>query len=122
MLVASDAEADGRIEAHEIRQLDLRHTSLVVLSICDGALNRFGPGDELHGLVSAFLIAGVPNVVGALWPSNDLMTRLLMARFYRHVISDGPAVALQRACQFIKSRAKLRFWAGFTLVGTGRFE
>ena len=123
VLVAPDPGSDGRLEAHEIRQLGLRDTNLVVLSICDGALNRFGPGDELHGLVSAFLIAGATNVVGALWPSNDLMTRLFMTRFYRKVLADGPAVALATACRgFIKQSTKLKFWAGFTLVGTGRFD
>jgi hypothetical protein len=123
VLVAPDPGSDGRLEAHEIRQLGLRDTNLVVLSICDGALNRFGPGDELHGLVSAFLIAGATNVVGALWPSNDLMTRLFMTRFYRKVLADGPAVALATACRgFIKQSTKLKFWAGFTVVGTGRFD
>jgi CHAT domain-containing protein len=52
------------------------------------------------------LQAGVPAVVGTLWPVNDLSTMLLMVRFYRyHLKGDEttgegpmpPAGALRRA-------------------------
>jgi CHAT domain-containing protein/tetratricopeptide (TPR) repeat protein len=82
---------------------------LVALSACQTAITDFQHlPDETLGLPAGFLQAGVPGVVGTLWPVDDLSTALLMARFYallrpgdpdaeHHEDRLPPARALRRA-------------------------
>jgi hypothetical protein len=73
---------------------------LVVLSACQSALvDPLGTPEEAIGLASAVLISGVPGVIGALWPVDDLSTALLMRRFYELLLGESlePAQALGRA-------------------------
>jgi CHAT domain-containing protein/tetratricopeptide (TPR) repeat protein len=79
-------------------------TRLAVLSACWSAMTELDRlPDEAIGLPSVFLQAGIPGVVGTLWPVEDLSTALLMRRFYElHLHGDGggplpPVHALRRA-------------------------
>ncbi len=59
------------------------HLHLVVLSACQTALTDFKyVPDELVGLLSGFLRAGVPSVIGTLWSVDDISTSLLITHFY----------------------------------------
>ena len=55
--------------------------------------------EEAIGLPGGFVQAGVPGVVGTLWPVNDLSTMLLMVKFYEAHLKEGlaPASALRKA-------------------------
>jgi CHAT domain-containing protein/tetratricopeptide (TPR) repeat protein len=85
----------------------LRRTRLAVLSACQTAISDFNrTPDEMIGLLSGFLQAGIPGVVGSLWPVNDLSTALFMIKFYEfHLKGDkttgeapmNPAGALRKA-------------------------
>jgi CHAT domain-containing protein len=87
--------------------LDLSAVRLVVLSACQtGLIDVQKVPEEFIGLPAGFLQAGVPGVVGSLWPVNDLSTALLMIRFYEyHLRGDirtgkgpmPPAWALRKA-------------------------
>jgi CHAT domain-containing protein len=74
---------------------------LAVLSACETAISDFTDlPDELVGLPSAFLQAGVPGVIGTFWSVNRMSTALLMIRCYQ--LSAGraggsPARALREA-------------------------
>jgi len=112
---------DGLVTAFEIRRLDLSSTWTAVLSVCDGGLYRFGPGDEPLGLVPALFAAGVVNVVSTLWPLDDAAGRDLMVEMMDRLIDDGPAAAL-RAAALDYSQAgdvSVRDWAAFVVVGVG---
>jgi CHAT domain-containing protein len=85
----------------------LEGVRLAVLSACQTAVRdmRSLP-DELIGLPAGFLEAGVPGVVGTLWPVDDIATTLLMVRFYLLLLRGdpdagsgplAPAQALRRA-------------------------
>jgi CHAT domain-containing protein len=112
---------NGPVDAEELRRMNFRAARLVVLSICNGGIYRFGPGDEPYGLISALLAAGAENILGTLWPLEDRVGRLFMSGFYKQLLALGPAEALRQACvQFIQDGALLRHWAGFVLVGPGR--
>lgn len=91
----------------------LRTTRLAVLSACQTAITDFNHlPEEAVGLPSGFLQAGVPGVIGSLWPVNDLSTALLMIKFYEYHLqgesTDGeapmsPAHALRRAQQWLRN-------------------
>lgn len=72
-------------------KLTLTHTRLAVLSACQTAITDFNRvPDEAIGLPSGFLTAGVPGVIGSLWPVSDLSTPLLMERFYLYHLRGDP--------------------------------
>ena len=73
---------------------------LVVLSACQTAITDFNKlPDETIGLPMGFFQAGVPGVVGTLWPVDDLSTMLLMIKLYEKHIREGkaPVVSLCEA-------------------------
>jgi hypothetical protein len=121
LLLAPADGHDGKVHAEEIRGMDLAAAQLAVLSICDGGLYRFGPGDEPYGLISALLAAGVTNVVAPVWSIDDRLGRRLIVEFYRRLMEHGPAEALRQASVVaLRGGAAIRDWAGFVLVGPGR--
>jgi CHAT domain-containing protein len=46
------------------------------------------------GLPAGFLQAGIPQVVGTLWPVNDRSTALLVTRCYEYHLRGDPAIGL----------------------------
>lgn len=118
ILLTAGGGQDGRVNAEELRELDLSAAELVVLSICDGGVYRFGPGDEPYGLLSALLAAGAHNIVGPAWAVDDTQARLLITEFYQRLLALGPAEALrQAAVSRMRAAVEIRDWAGFVLFG-----
>ncbi|MDP9044309.1 MAG: CHAT domain-containing protein, partial [Pseudomonadota bacterium] len=121
LLLTPTADDDGVVSAERVRELRLRRTQLLVMSACNGGLLRFGPGEELHGLLACGLAAGASNLLSTLWPVNDAMTELWMQVFYRHLLAVGPAEAARRATTtLIEDGAAIRHWAPFVVVGATR--
>lgn len=84
---------------------------LVVLSACQTAISDFRQlPDELIGFPAFFLQAGVPGVIGTLWPAQDLAITLLMIKFYEfHLYGDSrrkeamtPVRALRQAQLWVR--------------------
>lgn len=141
--------ADETLTALEvIERLRLR-CDLVTLSACESGLSRVRRGDELIGLVRAFLHAGAPVLLATLWRVDERSTLMLMERFYREVQAGVDfAEALRRAQLYVRNltRAEVRerlkaggwrmeqddktpddegvfsdpyYWAPFVLIGEG---
>lgn len=113
--------ADGRLTTLDIFNLRLQ-ASLVTLSACDTGQSLIGGGDELLGLLRAFLYAGAASVVVSHWRVDDAATHALMAAFYRQIAagaSKAAALALaQRQWLAAYSPAAHPYrWAAFFLVG-----
>jgi CHAT domain-containing protein len=73
---------------------------LVSLSACETAMIGTELLDEVVGLPTSLLQAGVAGIVASLWKVNDFSTMLLMAQFYHHWFNehpDNPAEALRYA-------------------------
>jgi len=67
---------------------------------------------EYVGLASAFLRAGVSQVISSLWPVNDEAAGLLAIKFYQAYLAVEPAViALNQAKTWLKTARQtlLRF-------------
>jgi CHAT domain-containing protein len=77
-------------------------------------------------LVRALLGAGVPAVVGTLWPIDDTTTPPLAKAFHRFLLDgDSAATAMQKAqLEFLYGETQLfrsaRFWGGFEVIGSAR--
>ncbi|CAN5863376.1 hypothetical protein BH10CHL1_BH10CHL1_15990 [soil metagenome] len=123
------ALADGWLTMLDILELRLQ-TSLVTLSACQTGCQVVASGDELVGLMRAFLVSGTASLVACLWPVEDQATQQFMAHFYQK-LADGwtKGAALQAAqVHLLHSRDRADgsasavylhpyFWAPFCLVG-----
>ncbi|MAU01690.1 MAG: hypothetical protein CL608_31515 [Anaerolineaceae bacterium] len=118
------ALADGWLTTLDIFNLRLR-TSLVTLSACQTGRSVIGGGDELLGLMRAFLGAGTASLVSTFWAVEDQSTAQLMQQFYEQLAAGATkGAALQEAqlslLQTNKTDKDYRhpyFWAPFYLVG-----
>lgn len=109
---------DGALTAEWLQGLALR-PAVVVLSACETGLSDGRHGDEMVGLVRAFLVAGATRVLATLWPVDDAVTEQFMASFHGALAAGQPcAKALQRAQAQVAQRHPHPFyWAGFVLQG-----
>lgn len=126
--------ADGWLTAFDIFNLHLQ-ADLVTLSACQTGRSVVGGGDELLGLLRAFLYAGAKSLVVSQWPVADQATALLMQNFYANLqLPMSKSAALRLAQQTIRQTAwgdtaaaspaytHPYFWAAFFLIGnTDRF-
>ncbi len=121
------ALADGWLTTLDVFNLRLQ-ASLVTLSACETGQSVVGGGDELLGLMRAFLYAGASSLVLTFWPVEDASTAALMAKFYTKLVDGYPKAAALRAAQLeVISQASddgvltvwqhPYYWAAFFLVG-----
>lgn len=108
---------------------DLSSVRLVVLSACESGITEFEQiPDEAIGLPAGLHQAGVPGVVSTLWSADDLSTAVLVAEFYRLILSDGldPAQALHAARLYLRSstaeRMDLAGWYTDAFEASGRAD
>jgi CHAT domain-containing protein/tetratricopeptide (TPR) repeat protein len=123
------ALADGWLTTLDIFNLRL-NASLVTLSACQTGCSVVGGGDELLGLMRAFLYAGTASLVLSLWAVEDRSTAHLMETLYRKLAQGWRKGAALRYAQmrFIEGQgpdgeaagdlySHPYFWAPFFLVG-----
>jgi len=113
--------ADGRLTTLDIFNLRLQ-ASLVTLSACETGQSLIGGGDELLGLLRAFLYAGAASVIVSYWRVADDATHGLMTLFYQQLMAgEGKAAALRNAQQQWAATQTTCVhpytWAAFFLVG-----
>ena len=108
-------EQERTITLGEILQgvIPLSELRLLVLSACDTSLIdlRRLP-DEVIGLASGFLQAGVAGVIASLWRVDDIAAYLLMVRFAGHYLDPqgiwSPVHALTEAQRWLRQEATNR--------------
>jgi CHAT domain-containing protein len=72
---------------------DLSAARLAVLSACRSGLAEYrNTPDEALGFPAVLLQAGIPAVIGTLWPVADVSSALLMSRFYEIHLQEGQPV------------------------------
>lgn len=121
--------ADGWLTTLDIFNLQLS-ASLVTLSACQTGRSVIAAGDELLGLIRAFLGTGSSSLVLSLWKIEDRFTQRLMKNFYTFLRRGwNKGAALREAqLQFIRAsdtddqtaptvEAHPYFWGAFFLVG-----
>ena len=108
---------DGVLTAEEISSLDLRNTTLAIISACDSGLGEIN-NDGVEGLQRAFKSAGVQTLVVTLWKVDDSATEFMMTEFYKNLTSGR-----SRREAFDAARATVRakypepyYWAPFVMI------
>ncbi len=117
-----DPADDGRLEVHEVLELDVG-AALVFLSGCEtgvGAAHStaFIRGEDYATLAQAFLYAGARGVVATLWPVEDEGAKELAGRFYGEV-TGGASRALARAQRDMIADERYGapyYWAAYQLT------
>jgi tetratricopeptide (TPR) repeat protein len=94
---------------------------LVYLSACD---TDSGPVLKSEGSITiarSFFAAGVPLVVGTLWPIEDGAAHLAARRFHDRLLrGDTPAESLRQAqLALLRDGVPFRDWASLRLIGAG---
>ena len=114
-----DETSDGILHAFELVGLDLHNLDLVTLSACETSLGRFDISDSLRGLTASLFVAGVPTVIGTLWPVADAPARLFFERLYRALSEGGDKLEAFRAAQLAtrKDFPAYRDWGAFQYAG-----
>jgi CHAT domain-containing protein len=113
---------DGFLRTDEIFNLKMG-SPLVMLSACETGLGKERKGEGVIGLTRAFMYAGAPTVGVSLWSVNDASTALLMADFYKRMLTGAgvpPAEAMRGAQQNMIAGKKFSnpyYWAPFVLQG-----
>ena len=108
---------DGILCSSEIELLDLRNTSLVVLSACNTGLG-YAMVDGIGGLQRSFKKAGVGTIIMSLWEVSDAATSYFMQQFYKSLF-----VTKSKRKAFIQARQQTRnkfedpyYWASFIML------
>jgi len=89
--------ADGFLDVMSILQMQGVRAGLVTLSACETGRGRVRGGEEILGLVRAWLYAGCSAVLVSLWQVDDLATLLFMDAFYQKLEELDVAAALSYA-------------------------
>jgi CHAT domain-containing protein len=122
------ALADGWLTTLDIFNQRLQ-ASLVTLSACQTGRSVVAGGDELLGLMRAFLGAGAASLVATLWAVEDSSTAQIMEHFYRNLAQGHTKGQALRDSQLSLIQAESAtgqvdgayrhpyFWAPFFLVG-----
>jgi len=79
--------SDGLLTLKDLLDLKLAESNkggirLAILSACETGLAGIENADEVIGLPTGLLQAGVAGVIASLWAVDDLSTRLLLVKFY----------------------------------------
>lgn len=120
-----DPEDDGRLEIHELLELQVR-SPLVFLSGCEtglgpAAATDISQGEDYATLSAAFLSAGARNVVSTLWRVEDAAAADFAAHFYASLETHQPASALSVAQRSMLAHERYKvpyYWAAYQLAGS----
>jgi CHAT domain-containing protein len=99
-----DDPSAGHLLLHD-GSLSVLDVSTLDLSGCETSLGAHRIPDEGLHLVSAFQLAGYPQVVGTLWQVNDLVARLVAVDLHERIVAGADvAVALHHAVRRCRER------------------
>ena len=113
-----DDVEDGILTAREINSLNLSNTKLLILSACQTGLGENNEIDGNEGLLRAFKVAGVNDVIITLWNISDDATSLIMKLFYQNLLEiKDPREALRTTINKVKKEMPdPYYWAPFIVI------
>lgn len=123
LVIADQREKENATvwDATHIRRALVQNVRLAVLSACATGKSYKGRRGAQGELARAFLLAGVPNVVGSRWNVDSHWTGRLMEEFYTAVVSGHSiSSSMQIAAFEMRNRPETRhpyYWAPFGVFG-----
>ncbi|WP_322808023.1 CHAT domain-containing protein [Thermanaerothrix sp.] len=101
---------EDRLTLNDLYDLNLSQARLAILAACEsGVPANLRALNEAVSLPIGWLTAGVPGVIGSLWPVNELSTALLMTLFFQTWRDPThpcpPWEALRRAQQMLRDES-----------------
>ena len=122
LVLAAGKGRGGTLTVAEISAMRFRSTRLVVLAACSTMTGRKAAVEGMPTIARAFLVAGVPAVVGTLWDIDDREAAPLMRTFHEEFArGSSPGEALRAAqIRAIRAGVKPSIWSAFALTGTSR--
>ena len=109
----------GILTAAKISDLNLRGTKLVVLSACNTGLGKIQGKEGVYGLIRAFKLAGVEQLIVSLWEVPDDYTSELMTYFYDDLsVTQNAIISFENAQKIMQKKYPRRpdWWAAFVLI------
>jgi len=104
--------------AYTIAASRFPRTRIVVLSACDSARWGRRRNASVGSLARAFVAAGVPTVVGTLWPVQDGESDFLLRRLHEEIRNGRDAASALRAAQLAAMKKQpTAVWAAFQVTG-----
>lgn len=76
---------ENKLYVHEIANLNLDSTQLVILSACETGNGKSMNGEGLMSLSRAFALAGCPNIITSLWKADDKTTSYLTQQLHYYL-------------------------------------
>jgi tetratricopeptide (TPR) repeat protein len=112
---------EAKLRMADIAAAAMPRMRLVYLSACE---TDNGPVLKSQGsmtLARSFFAAGVPVVVGTLWPIDDAAANLAARSFHERLLhGDTPAESLRQAqLALLRRGVPFRDWASLRLIGAG---
>jgi CHAT domain-containing protein len=121
ILLAGESEGSTDLSSGDISAMKLTRTNLVVLSACQTGIEQNFRGEGPIGFARSFMVAGVPVIVGSLWPVDSEATSDLMIQFHRNRRLDHSSTAAlgdaQREMIKDEKYRKPYYWAAFVVIG-----
>lgn len=110
---------DGILRSSEITLMDLRNTSLLVLSACNTGIGGATPLGDI-GLLRAFKAAGVGSILMTLGDVDDAATYMMLTTFYRYLVQgSSKREALRKAQKLLRESEELNsfeYWGNFIII------
>jgi CHAT domain-containing protein len=120
-LVLAPDPTGEEISTRTVLALRLPRTRLVVLAACGTHAGPVSASEGALSLSAAFLAAGVPAVLGSLWPVADASTARLSILFHQELRRGADPVTALRAAQLAEIAQERGWsdgtWASFQLFG-----
>lgn len=125
---------DGLLTIDEISMFEAHKTRVVTMGACESGESGVLPGDEVWGIATGFMFAGIPAVIGSLWNQDDEAARVFFSSFYGKLNRRVDVGAAFRTAMLetrghhdvsgdlpddlglMRSRNPC-FWAGFNFIG-----
>ena len=114
--------SDGRLNVHELTNVDMRGLEILSLSACETALGRFDAADNLRGLPARCFLAGAQTIISTLWEANADASKLFFTTFYECLHKgESKLDAFARAQRHTrKAYPKYADWSAFCFMGDWR--
>ncbi len=124
LVLAPEAPGESSsLYASELLSRPGGRTRLVFLSACSSMGEQEAGGQGVAALVRPLVGAGIPAVVGTLWPVDDRVAVEIGKAFHRHLLAGKDVPAALQAAQVDLLRHELlvlrlpQSWAAFGVVG-----